>query len=80
MVVLITDGQSDDEDHTWEQAMLLRKQGVFILAIGAGRSPKQLELQGIASWPVEKNVLRVDSFELLENIREDILNSVCNSV
>ena len=79
MVVLITDGQSNDEKKTWEEAVSLRKEGVLVLAVGVGSGVRQRELEGIASGDDGTNVFRVNSFEGLRNIKNTILGSLCNS-
>ena len=36
------------------------------------------ELNGIASYPTQNNVFRVDSFADLGNIQENLLQAICN--
>ena len=35
-MVIITDGKSDNPQHTWEQAIQARSEGINILSVGVG--------------------------------------------
>ena len=81
IAVIITDGRSNDEMETWQEAIQARQQGIHLISVGIGRSVRMRELQGIASYPNEagKNVLVVDEFEDLRDIEEELVDALCNS-
>lgn len=77
--VILTDGRSDDAEATWQSAMAVRsEQDAFLIAVGIGNNIRKLELEGIASEPVMANVLKVDSFDNLEDIRNTLVQDICN--
>ena len=80
VAMVVTDGNSDDRKDTFEQAMLARKNGVRMLAVGINLKTYhgQRELQGIASDPDDKNVFNVPNFEGLFNITDRIVEAVCD--
>ena len=79
ILVVITDGKSNDELATWKQAMEAREDGIDMIAIGVGNNVKERELQAIASWPTEFNALQVDTFEALKSIRKRVTGALCDS-
>ncbi len=46
IVILITDGWSDDPDDTWAEAMRLREAGIHIIVVGIGSSIRPDEIKG----------------------------------
>ena len=78
-LVIFTDGRSNDADATWTEALEARKQGIKILAVGIGDMVSKFELEGMASAPVERNVILVRDFRSLNSIIGRISEGVCNS-
>ncbi len=76
--VVLTDGRSNDENRTWHEAMRARDGGIHLIAVGIGGNVRTRELDGIASFPTESNVLRADGFDGLAAIRESLVQAVCN--
>ncbi len=77
--IVITDGRSNNEEETWKEAMEARKDGIEMLAIGVGSSVREHELQAIATAPTKQNVVTVNNFDALSNIRQQIIDVVCRS-
>lgn len=73
-LVLITDGDSDDEVE--EAALLLRKLGVEVFSIGIGKI-HDLELLQIAGRP--ERVFTVNNFGSLGNIKKKVVDTICKS-
>ena len=68
IVVLVTDGYSDNNGKTLKQAKLLLQTGVKVFSVGVGSSIKVSELKAIASDPdclhlfVLKNFTEFEAF------------------
>lgn len=73
-LVLITDGESQDDVE--EAARLLRGLGVEVFAIGIGNA-HDLELLQIAGSP--EKVFTVKNFGNLENIKQKVVDTICKS-
>ncbi|KAF3692451.1 Collagen alpha-6(VI) chain Precursor [Channa argus] len=77
IAVVITDGESTDEVKA--PAQRLRQHGVIVFAIGVGET-SQIQLTSIANWPPARFLLTTDSYQALQRISEEVLNTVCNLV
>ncbi|BFZ22815.1 hypothetical protein BsWGS_25854 [Bradybaena similaris] len=76
VLVVITDGQSQNITRTLEEAEALREQNISILAVGVGLT-NQVELQGLASSP--DSVFGVKNFGALDSIRGRITQHICDA-
>jgi Mg-chelatase subunit ChlD len=74
ILIVITDGQSQDIARTIQAASNLRKNNITIFSVGVGLT-NAIELQGIAGNA--GNVFSVRTFALLDTIRGEITQSVC---
>ncbi|XP_065934945.1 uncharacterized protein [Magallana gigas] len=79
IVILFTDGKSDNSEKTKEEAVLLRNEGVRIFSIGVGSGPKIEELQSIASSPSDEHVFQVSSFSALSHILNAVQTRTCQA-
>ena len=62
------------------QSMSCRARGVQILVVAIGRGVSNKELDGMASEPVENNVLFADSFaDLTSVVAASLRTALCNS-
>ncbi len=82
--VVVTDGKSREEQSTWREARQTRSAGIELQVVGIGRSVRQSELHGIGSCPAgpdgkNRNVFLAESFDRLGEIREQLVDVVCNS-
>ena len=77
--LVVTDGRSDDAEATWKSAMSLRNEDdAFMIAVGIGGNIRNLELEGIASEPLDANVIVVNNFNELLDIEDTLYQAVCN--
>ena len=77
IVILITDGHSDNKARAIQNAMTLRqKWGAHFFAVGVGSAVNQTELSNLASS--KDNVLFVDSYRALKNVREKVAVKACS--
>lgn len=76
IVILITDGRSQDEVALISQE--LRDRGIELYAIGIAHID-EIELKSIASDPDETHVYSVSDFEFLPNIVDDLTVNLRNS-
>jgi uncharacterized protein with von Willebrand factor type A (vWA) domain len=67
LIVVITDGQSDNQTKTESEARLARLSGIHIISVGVGNAPNDKELGRIASKPKEQFVFKVDDFDSLDH-------------
>lgn len=79
IAIVLTDGRSNDEQETWQQAVKAREKGIHVIPISVGTNFKQSELDAMASYPTANNIYKVTSFDTLRDIRDRILRAVCNS-
>ncbi|XP_033749224.1 collagen alpha-4(VI) chain-like [Pecten maximus] len=77
VAVILTDGVSRNVISTFNQARLLKDQGVYVFAIGIGKGPNMKELQAIGSKPSDEFVFKVASFNILESIKDKLAMKVC---
>ena len=60
------------------QAIDLRISGVYIIDMAVGEHINMLELKGIASDPVSRNVITVDSFGEIDSMMTVAVDKACN--
>ncbi|XP_012938709.1 uncharacterized protein LOC101849054 [Aplysia californica] len=77
VVIVMTDGRSDNVDKTKAAAEKLRKSGIMIISIGIANANPQ-ELKDIASTP--EDVFQVAGFDSLHEIGEDLAIKTCAAV
>nr|XP_033497526.1 collagen alpha-6(VI) chain-like isoform X1 [Epinephelus lanceolatus] len=77
IAVVITDGDSTDD--VVQPAQRLRQHGVIVFGIGVGRANMQ-ELGSIANRPPERFLLSIDSYQALQTLTKNLLQTVCVSV
>ena len=75
ILVVVTDGQSNDQTATLQQATELHNLGVNVLAVGVGDSVDQTELAGIASSA--QNVYTVSNFDALDTLDAALERTAC---
>ncbi|BFZ07321.1 hypothetical protein BsWGS_10360 [Bradybaena similaris] len=75
VVVLFTNGRSDDADRTQQQALRLKNSGVFVIVVGLSNSNSQ-ELQAVASN--SSAVFNIDNFSSVLKFLQDYSNSACS--
>jgi hypothetical protein len=85
-MVVMTDGMSDDESATIQQAAITRDAGVTIIAVGVtsdatGYPVRMSELQGIASYPISSTVIvsTAGSFNLDVASQQKVVWTICQN-
>ena len=75
----MTTTPSFNETETVVEAMRLRADGVGIIGVGIGQSVSRSELDGVVSYPVDRNAFYVDDYSTLPSYVSDVINRQCNS-
>ncbi|KAL3875072.1 hypothetical protein ACJMK2_038010 [Sinanodonta woodiana] len=75
LVIVLTDGNSQNQTHTAAEAKLLHDKTIKVITIGIGSSIGITELQSIASD--NRYVYNVTSFDALHTILLDVLGQTC---
>ena len=78
IIVVMTDGGSNDKNETQKHARQAKKLGNTILSLGVGDWLDQQELQTMASHPSKSNTINVESFDDLNNVIPQVLTAICN--
>ena len=76
---LFSDGRSDNQTLTWQAAVAARAAGIHVVTVGVGGNVDTDELQGMASYPSLGNTFIVEDFALLNDIRDELVDTACNS-
>jgi hypothetical protein len=80
VLVLVTDGASDNKEATLEAAREARKRGIHIFVVAVGNWLDVQEINAIATYPYEKNKMHLENFNSLnEELVLNIKDLVCNS-
>lgn len=74
MLIVITDGESDDRSQLSDTALKLRNKGIIIYAVGVGKAD-QYELEAIAGD--KNNTRHVDNFDELKDIYQFLQEGMC---
>uniref|UniRef100_A0A8C9DJB8 Collagen alpha-5(VI) chain n=1 Tax=Prolemur simus TaxID=1328070 RepID=A0A8C9DJB8_PROSS len=76
MLIVITDGQSDDRTLLNDTALKLRNKGITIFAVGIGAA-NQEELEAMAGN--KNNTIHVDNFDKLKDVYMPVQESMCTN-
>lgn len=77
VIILITDGESNDDVKV--PATKLKARGISVYVVGIGIQDVN-ELKEIASKPFEKFLFSIDSFDILQKLPSSLLQTVCFAV
>ena len=75
--IVITDGKSVDQEKTALQAQYAREAGIYLFAVGVGKSTDRDELRKIASSPSRQFVFEVENYSALDSIKELLAIATC---
>ncbi|XP_067680567.1 collagen alpha-4(VI) chain-like [Haliotis asinina] len=78
VVIVMTDGQSQNTAATKNQAKLLHDKGVKVMAVGIGSGIRSTELNSIASD--QQHVFMVAGFDALHTIQTELQEQSCNTL
>jgi len=76
--VIVTDGQSDEPELTFTEAVLAKEAGIHMFAIGVGTNPAREELNVIASSPTVYYTFTVENYKALTSIRNLLAIKACS--
>ncbi|CAL1526575.1 unnamed protein product [Lymnaea stagnalis] len=79
VLIILTDGQSDDLTETIAEAELARAEGIQIFAIGIGDKVVAQELIDMATKPSDKFVFHVSNFTGLSEIQQLVTAKTCDA-
>ena len=80
IAIVMTDGESYFPDRTAAAAKKLKEAGVNVFAVGIGDQVNNDELKSIASEPTEQYLFNVGSYELLDEIKEELAMGACEGM
>ncbi len=81
LAIIITDGESNDRDETFQMAVEARKADIDIISVGVSMKSKagRQELRALANDPDDRNMFNVENFGGLYNLTDTLVAAVCNS-
>ncbi|XP_035534688.1 collagen alpha-1(XII) chain isoform X2 [Morone saxatilis] len=77
VLVIITDGRSEDSVESY--AKQLRSRGVEIFVLGVQQADEQ-EMKLMASTPHTSRIFNVANFDMIKNVQKELITQVCASV
>lgn len=77
VVIVITDGQSDDVINTQHAADNAKNDGVIMFSVGVGSSIDTTELNYMASTPSCTHVFTVSGYDEIRALKEELIQSSC---
>ena len=80
MIVLITDGGSNDKQATLDETMLAKMASIEFVVISIGAWIDQFEVNNLASYPSAATRVQVANASSLINYTQTVLDLVCNSM
>lgn len=79
VMVLITDGASDDKKATLDAAREARARGIHIFAVAVGNWLDVQEINAVTTYPYAKNKFHLANFQSLDNdLIRSLKDLVCN--
>ncbi|KAL8560061.1 hypothetical protein ACOMHN_041530 [Nucella lapillus] len=79
VVIVVTDGMSQDTKFTKSAAALLKKDGVHVFAVGVGQEVDHQELEDIASKPYKNFLFEVGTYEALNSVQYLLAIKACHT-
>ena len=80
IIVIFTDGGSNDMGRTILEARDAKLKGITILVVTVGGWVNQFEVKEIASHPAAKNVYNVRNYNSLSSIRRTLSSALCDGM
>ena len=78
MIIIITDGESNiNHMDTLPEARLLKSAGVTMITVAVGFAEQTTELIGLTSPPLTSNLIRVENYDALHNLKDKLVNPLC---
>lgn len=81
VVVIVTDGESNIQNtQTLPEARLLQNTGATLITVAVGFTEVSAELTGLTSEPVTENLIRVDNYDSLSQLRNKLVEPLCTGM
>ncbi|XP_062601604.1 cartilage matrix protein-like [Saccostrea cucullata] len=77
IVIILTDGMSQDFRYTVQEAAAAHNQGITVFVIGIGDQVDEKELKAIASKPTDNFMFEIDNFDALKTIKDTLAIRTC---
>lgn len=79
-IVIITDGASDNQNLTLQEATLTKNAKIRIVALGVGNWLNMYEFQNMVSYPYQENTVTVSNYAgLTQSVNDDLHNTICSN-
>lgn len=78
VIIILSDGQSNDMKQTIDEARLAHEEGILIFAVGIGQKSEASELMALASDPDDQFVFHVNNYLALSEIKELLAIKTCD--
>lgn len=81
IIVVITDGPSNNQNTTLSAATQVKNANIRIVALGIGNWLDNLEFQNMVNYPYQENSVTVPTFANLNqsSVQEDMHNTICSN-
>src|SRR6218665_576145 len=79
ILVIFTASPSPDLVASFREASAARLRNIWIVVVSIGTLPSQAEIEGIASYPVLKNIISIPDFTALSGTLTTLISDTCNS-
>ena len=77
VLIVVTDGKSQNTEETIAEAKHITEQGIYIFAIGIGPSVDASELDNIASTPSGQFAFYLNTYDVLHSIKDVLAIRTC---
>jgi len=79
IVVLLTDGGSNEKEETMREIHIAKTRGLHFIVLGIGTWLDLYELQSLASYSYEQNLIQVNSYDDLPSVRTRLRDLICGN-
>ena len=77
LMIVLTDGSSNDNVATLKEAELARSEGTHIISVGIGDWLNKIELESLASYPAAVNVIFAADYDTLNTLLKPLRDAIC---
>ncbi|KAK3083543.1 hypothetical protein FSP39_025167 [Pinctada imbricata] len=79
VVIIVTDGESNiNNEQTIPEARQLKSTGVTMITVAVGFAQRTTELIGLTSKPINDNLVRVENYDALHNLKDKLVAPLCS--
>ncbi|KAK3764736.1 hypothetical protein RRG08_042046 [Elysia crispata] len=80
VVVIITDGRSDNKIDAYKNSQMLKDRGITVFVIGVGNQVDRQELDNLASNPTCTHVQELQQYSELDSLKTEIKDLSCKAL